>query len=137
MFCRVLFVLILALSLVQSAYAEVPRATCDELLAGYNALSPFRRDDLERIVGVLIDSHLFVKDESRNEYATREQLIAEVWLRRNGPELWVNDYNTFLEQRLKSLGCVFESRRLVLMTPPPVTPTCKGPLPSLTRPLTR
>ena len=126
--------LLLTLGCVQSVQAEVPGATCAEYLTGYTAISPFKREDLERVADVLIENHLFVNDASRQQYATREQMIAEMRTHNHGPEFWIYEFDEHLERRLKALGCAYEARRLIVMAPPPVTPTCKARVPDLSKP---
>ncbi len=136
----VVYIAVLLLLAAAPAYAEIAKPTCDELKAGYDALAsvPISAEDgtLSIVINGLVDNRLLAKDQTKTEYATREQ-VAE-YLAGLPPVdalIWASRQFDYLETGLKKNSCGYEAKRIVLMAPKPVTPTCKttGPLPKKVR----
>jgi hypothetical protein len=138
---------LLALLLATPAHADIAPPTCDQFKAGYDALSskPLYADfeSFAFAASVLADNTLIYSDDTKTSYATREQLIR--YLLRLQPIdalIWLQSRYTDVELQLKRCsGSAFEQKRLVLMAPEykpkPDAKTCGGPMPDLSKPLTK
>lgn len=122
------------------ARAELPMPTCEMIKRGYDELTsrPYSAEDdsLSRVATVFADNQLFAKDANRTALATKEDLIDHV--HKFSPldqVLWMHKQYLVLQEWMQNNKCPFEKRDLQMRNPTPVTPTCKGGPPDLSKPL--